>query len=232
MSLLQIENLSAYYGSFQALFGISLAVGEGEVVAIIGANGAGKSTFLKSIAGLMDTKSGAILWDGEPVGHLPAHEMVRRGVILVPEGRRIFPSLSVEENLLIGAYRKRPGPWNLAEIYDLFPVLAERAHAPGTALSGGMQQMLAIGRGLMANPRLLLFDEISLGLAPLVVKDLYRALSNIVARETTALIVEQDIAQAMAVSHTLNCFQEGRISLQGRPDELTREQISAAYFGV
>jgi branched-chain amino acid transport system ATP-binding protein len=232
MSLLHIENLSAYYGPFQALFDISMEVGEGEVVAIIGANGAGKSTFLQSVAGLIASTSAAIRWDGEPVGQLPAHEMVKRGVILVPEGRGIFPSLSVEENLLIGAYRGRAGAWNLREVYRLFPILEERAGDPGTALSGGMQQMLAIGRGLMANPRLLLLDEISLGLAPLVVKELYRALSDIVARDTMILIVEQDVAQAMAVSHTLYCFQEGRISLQGRPTELTKEQIVSAYFGL
>ena len=150
----------------------------------------------------------------------------------MPEGRRIFPSLSVEENLLIGAHRGRPGGWSLARVYELFPVLRERRAMSGIALSGGQQQMLAIGRGLMANPRLLLLDEVSLGLAPAVVQDIYRALLAIVSEGTTTLFVEQDVGRALGVCDRLYCFQEGRISHEGSPRELTRAQIAAAYFGV
>ena len=170
MSLLSVRNLSAFYGSFQALFDVSLEADEGETVAVIGANGAGKTTFLRSVAGVLPVPASAVRFAGDPVGGRPAHELVDRGVVMVPEGRRIFPSLTVEENLLVGAYRGRPGGWTLARVYELFPVLAERRRQPGTNLSGGEQQMLAIGRGLMGNPRLLLVDEISLGLAPVVVQ--------------------------------------------------------------
>src|SRR3954462_8260203 len=165
--LLTVRDLDAFYGDFQALFGVSIEVAAGEAVAVIGANGAGKSTLLKCIAGLMRSRSDAIVFDGSPVGDLPAHLMAARGVALVPEGRGLFPSLSVEENLLIGGQLKRPGPWSLKRIYELFPALTERRFAPSTALSGGQQQMVAVGRALMANPKLLLCDEISLGLAPI-----------------------------------------------------------------
>src|SRR5665647_2042290 len=160
--LLDVRAIDAFYGDFQALFGVSLRVNAGEVVAVIGANGAGKSTLLKTIAGLMHPRGGEITLAGKPIGATPAFDVVKHGIALVPEGRRLFPSLSVEENLLIGAQSKRPGPWNLARIYELFPVLAERRHLPAPSLSGGQQQMAAIGRALMSNPRLLLCDEISL----------------------------------------------------------------------
>ncbi len=161
--LLDVRALDAFYGDFQALFGISLRVPPGEVVAVIGANGAGKSTLLKCIAGVIASRRDAILFDGEPIGNEPAHAVVARGIALVPEGRRLFPSLSVEENLLIGGQLGRPGPWSLPRIYELFPALAERRHATSTSLSGGEQQMVALGRALMSNPKLLLCDEISLG---------------------------------------------------------------------
>ena len=177
-----MREIDAFYGDFQALFGVSLRVAPGEVVAVIGANGAGKSTLLKSIAGLMAPRRGEIVFDGEPTAGAPAFAMVRRGIAMVPEGRRLFPSLSVEENLLIGGQAKRPGPWTLQRIYALFPVLAERRHLPAPALSGGQQQMAAIARALMANPRLLLCDEISLGLAPIIVRDIYARLPEIVER--------------------------------------------------
>jgi branched-chain amino acid transport system ATP-binding protein len=230
--LLDVRAIDAFYGDFQALFGVSLRVNAGEVVAVIGANGAGKSTLLKTIAGLMHPRGGEIVLDGKPIGATPAFDVVKHGIALVPEGRRLFPSLSVEENLLIGAQSKRPGPWNLARIYELFPVLAERRHLPAPSLSGGQQQMAAIGRALMSNPRLLLCDEISLGLAPIVVRDIYARLPSIVGEGLSMIIVEQDIAQALKAAAQVYCLQEGRIALQGPARELTRERISAAYFGV
>jgi branched-chain amino acid transport system ATP-binding protein len=230
--LLDVRAVDAFYGDFQALFGVSLRVNAGEVVAVIGANGAGKSTLLKTIAGLMHPRGGEIVLDGQPIGATPAFDVVKHGIALVPEGRRLFPSLSVEENLLIGAQSRRPGPWNLARIYELFPVLAERRHLPAPSLSGGQQQMAAIGRALMSNPRLLLCDEISLGLAPIVVRDIYARLPSIVGEGLSMIIVEQDIAQALKAAAQVYCLQEGRIALQGPARELTRERISAAYFGV
>jgi branched-chain amino acid transport system ATP-binding protein len=230
--LLDVKAIDAFYGDFQALFGVSLRVKAGEVVAVIGANGAGKSTLLKSIAGLMHSRRGEILFDGEPVGASAAFDVVGRGIALVPEGRRLFPSLTVEENLLIGGQSRRPGPWSLAKIYELFPVLAERRHLSATSLSGGQQQMAAISRALMSNPRLLLCDEISLGLAPIVVRDIYARLPAIVADGLSLIIVEQDIAQALKAAAQVYCLQEGRIALEGPAGELTREKISAAYFGV
>jgi branched-chain amino acid transport system ATP-binding protein len=230
--LLDVRGIDAFYGDFQALFGVTLAVDAGAVVAVIGANGAGKSTLLKCIAGLMHPRAGAIAFDGDDITSTPAFAVVKRGVSLVPEGRRLFPSLSVEENLLIGAQSKRPGPWTLARVYELFPVLAERRHMPATALSGGQQQMTAIGRALMANPRLLLCDEISLGLAPIVVRDIYARLPDIVREGPAVVIVEQDIVQALRAATKVYCLQEGRVALSGEASGLTREAIAAAYFGV
>jgi branched-chain amino acid transport system ATP-binding protein len=231
-ALLEVDALDAFYGDFQALFRVSLAAQEGAVTALIGANGAGKSTLLKSIAGLMPARPDAICFAGEPIGDLPAHALVRRGIALVPEGRRLFPSLTVEENLLIGGQLGRPGPWSLARVYALFPVLAECRRLPSPALSGGQQQMCAIGRALMANPRLLLCDEISLGLAPVVIRDIYARLPAIVADGISVVIVEQDIVQALAAADHVYCLQEGRVALDGAPVTLTREAIAAAYFGV
>ena len=231
-TLLEVRSLDAYYGDFQALFGVSLKVAAGEVVAVIGANGAGKSTLLNSIAGLVHARRDAIVLAGEPVGRVPAYGMAARGVALVPEGRRLFPSLTVEENLLIGGQLGRPGPWNLPRVYDLFPVLAQRRHAPSTSLSGGQQQMVAIGRALMSNPRLLLCDEISLGLAPIVVREIYGRLPSILGEGLSLVIVEQDIVQALAAANHVYCLQEGRVVLSGTAGSLTREAISAAYFGV
>jgi branched-chain amino acid transport system ATP-binding protein len=232
MSLLAVRDLDAFYGDFQALFGVSLEVEAGETVAVIGANGAGKSTFLKAVAGALGVEQAAVQLDGAAVGGRPAHEMVDRGIALVPEGRCIFPSLTVEENLLIGAYRRRAGPWTLRRVWDLFPRLAERRRQPGTNLSGGEQQMLAIGRGLMTNPRLLLADEISLGLAPVMVKHLYDVLATIIAEGMTMVVVEQDVRQVLRIARRVFCFRKGTVSLAGRPDELSRARIAAAYFGV
>ncbi len=232
MSVLETRGLNAFYGDFQALFGVDVAVGAGETVAIIGANGAGKSTFLKAVVGLIAGAGGEVLFEGRPIGGLPAHEIVRAGISLVPEGRRLFPSLSVEENLRMGAYAGRAGAWSLGRVYELFPVLAEKRQAPATSLSGGQQQMAAIGRALMSNPRLLLCDELSLGLAPAVIKDIYARLAEIVAEGATLVIVEQDINQALAASDRFYCFQEGRVSLGGAAKGFDRAAVTAAYFGV
>ncbi|MFS2052498.1 ABC transporter ATP-binding protein [Variovorax sp. Varisp41] len=231
-SLLTTHGLQAFYGDAQALFGIDFALAAGELVAVIGANGAGKSTFLKSLAGLVRAPREAIRFKGESIGGLPPGEIVRRGLALVPEGRRLFPSLSVEENLLMGATARRPGPWNLQRLYGLFPILAEKRRQPGTSLSGGQQQMVALGRALMSNPELLLCDELSLGLAPVVIREIYAAMPGITAEGMAMVIVEQDVTMARQVSRRVYCFQEGRVSLEGLSAELTREQIAQAYFGI
>ena len=215
-----------------ALFGVSLTVEEGEIVALIGANGAGKSTLLDSVAGLLRPTAGDVRFAGESVRTLGPNVRTRRGISLVPEGRRIFPSLSVTENLLVGRYPKRPGPWTVERVFELFPFLAERARSRGWMLSGGEQQALAIGRALMANPRLLLLDEVSLGLAPVAVKRLYEALPSIMADGITLVLVEQDIGQALKVASRIYCLLEGRVSLEGRPQDFTRERIVEAYFGM
>lgn len=231
-ALLRTEALTAFYGDAQALFGIDLEVHPGELVAVIGANGAGKSTFMKSVTGLVKVPRTQVQFDGEAIGGLPAGEIVRRGIALVPEGRRLFPSLSVEENLAMGGYARRPGPWTLERLFALFPILKEKRRLPGTSLSGGQQQMVAIGRALMSNPRVLLCDELSLGLAPIVIREIYASLPALCAEGTAVVIVEQDVGTAQRVSQRVYCLQEGRVSLHGRSDELSREQISQAYFGV
>jgi branched-chain amino acid transport system ATP-binding protein len=232
MPFLETRNLTAFYGDFQALYGIDTSLDKGETIAIIGANGAGKSTFLKAIAGLIHGAPDSVRLEGMPIGARRAADIVKLGIALVPEGRRLFPSLTVEENLLIGCYgRKIAGPWTLDRVYALFPILRERRSTATPALSGGQQQMAAIGRALMSNPRILLCDEISLGLAPIIIADIYAALPQIRAEGTSVVLVEQDIVQAMKVADRVYCFQEGRLSLTGRPRELTREQIHRAYFG-
>lgn len=233
MALLETNGLTAFYGDFQALFGVDIALDEGETVAVIGANGAGKSTLLRSISGLIRNVPGQIRFDGREIGALAAPDVLQLGIAMVPEGRRLFPSLSVEENLLIGRYgRVGNGAWSLDGIYDLFPVLKERRHQPGTALSGGQQQMVAIGRGLMSNPRVLLCDEVSLGLAPVVVRDIYAAFPKIRATGASIVIIEQDIGQALKVADRVYCMMEGRVTLSGTPATLSREDIHAAYFGA
>lgn len=231
-ALLSTHGLQAFYGDAQALFGIDFALSPGEVVAVIGANGAGKSTFLKALAGLVKAPRDAIRFKGQGIGALPPGEIVRRGLALVPEGRRLFPSLSVEENLLMGATARRPGAWNLRRVYQLFPVLQDKRRVPATSLSGGQQQMAAIGRALMSNPELLLCDELSLGLAPIVIQEIYRALPQVTAEGMAAVIVEQDVQTAQRVSQRLYCFQEGRVSLTAESARVTRDQVAHAYFGV
>jgi branched-chain amino acid transport system ATP-binding protein len=230
--ILSVEDLEAWYGDAKVLHGLSFTVKRGKVLALIGSNGAGKTTLLKSICGLLTKKTGAIGFKGQTIHTRVANDIVARGIALVPEGRRLFPSLSVEENLVLGGNVKRKGPWNLAAIYSLFPILKEKRGAPSTSLSGGQQQMVAIGRGLMSNPDLILLDELSLGLAPIVIKDIYDMLPKIVGNGMTAILVEQDVTRALASANQFLCMQEGRISLEGAPKAFTKDQISAAYFGM
>ena len=230
--VLSLSNLDAHYGDFQALYGLNLDVAAGEVVAVIGANGAGKTTLMRSISGLLRNRADAVSYRGQAIGALRADQVAELGIALVPEGRQLFPSLSVEENLLIGGKVGRSGAWDLAKVYELFPILEERKAQASTSLSGGQQQMVAIGRALMANPDLVLFDEISLGLAPVVIRQIYDALPGIVGQGMTAMIVEQDITKALSVSSRVFCLMEGRIALEGRTEDVTHDQITAAYFGV
>lgn len=232
MSVLEVSTFDAGYGDFQALFGLDLHVDEGETVSIIGANGAGKSTLLKSIAGLVEPMRGDLRYDGESLAGRSPNDRVAAGISLVPEGRRVFPSLTVEENLLVGAHLKRPGSWNMQSVLEALPLLANLLNRPAGRLSGGEQQTLAIGRSLMSNPRLILLDEVSLGLAPVVVRQVYAAIPAIKASGTTVLLVEQDVNQALSVADRVYCLLEGRISLSGRPAELAKEQITDAYFGL
>jgi branched-chain amino acid transport system ATP-binding protein len=232
MALLQISAVDAYYGQFQALFATSLTIDEGQTVAVIGANGAGKSTLLKAVSGLVAVGAGDIVFDGRSLLKVPAHRRVGLGVALVPEGRRIFPGLSVAENLEVGKFTGRPGEWDVVRVLATFPLLERLLDRSAAQLSGGEQQALAIGRALMSNPRLLLLDEVSLGLAPVVIRQLYDALPTIQAAGTTVLLVEQDTTQALAASDQVYCLLEGRVSLEGRPTDLSRADITAAYFGM
>lgn len=231
-ALLEIDDIDVSYGDFQALHGVSATVEEGEILAVIGANGAGKSTLLTTVAGLNRPTRGEIRFAGERLDRVAPHRRVAAGVALTPEGRRIFPSLSVEENLLVGAFAKRPGPWDLAGVYELFPLVSERRARTGGHLSGGEQQATAIGRALMSNPRLLLLDEVSLGLAPVVVREIYAAIPQITARGTTVLLVEQDLTQALGVADRVQCLLEGRTVLEGAVADVTRQQVTGAYFGL
>lgn len=230
--LLKVENLEAFYGDAKVLHGLSFDLKRGEVLSLIGSNGAGKSTLLKCICGLLPKKTGTVHFNGEAIQTLVANDIVAKGIALVPEGRRLFPSLSVEENLILGGQVRRKGPWNLEAIYGLFPILKEKRNAPSMSLSGGQQQMVAIGRGLMSNPDLILLDELSLGLAPIVIKDIYAMLPRIVSNGLTAILVEQDVTRALESADHFLCVQEGHISLAGKSDAYTRDEISAAYFGM
>ncbi|MER2266140.1 ABC transporter ATP-binding protein [Methylobacterium oxalidis] len=231
--LLEADRLDVFYGDFQALFEVDLALREGEVVSVVGANGAGKSSLCLAFAGLARSgRPDAIRFEGKPIGGRPAFEIARRGIALVPEGRRLFPSLNVEENLLIGGQGRgdRRG-WSLDAVYALFPILRERRFQDSTSLSGGQQQMVAIGRALMSNPRVLLCDEISLGLSPAAVRELYVALREIHRRGTAVLLVEQDITAALDAADRVYCLRQGRVTLEGRPGDLSRSAIHVAYFG-
>lgn len=229
--LLEVQALEVFHGDLQAVHGVSLTLGAGQALALIGANGAGKSTLLRAVTGLTPARRGRVLFDGQDLTALPAERIAALGIAMVPEGRRLFPSLTVEENLRMGELARRPGRWTLPEVYALFPVLHEMRTRPATLLSGGQQQMVAIGRALMANPRLLLCDELSLGLAPLVVQEIYGAFSRIRGEGLAIVLVEQDVARACAVTDHVVCLLEGRVTLAGDPQALSRERIAAAYFG-
>jgi len=229
---LAVESVDAGYGDFQALFGVSLEVDEGQTVAIIGANGAGKSTLLRAVMGQVRIGRGMIRYRGEDLGPLATHSRVARGLALVPEGRRLFPSLSVSENLKIGAHVGRSGQWTIERVVELFPLLARLLSRPADVLSGGEKQAVAIGRALMSNPDVLLLDEVSLGLAPIVVRDLYAAIPGIKAAGTTVVIVEQDVSLALEIADHVYCMLEGRVSLSGTPDALSHAAVTDAYFGV
>jgi branched-chain amino acid transport system ATP-binding protein len=231
-ALLSVRGLTVHHGQLRAVADVDLDADPGETVAVIGANGAGKSTLLSALAGELKPSTGTIMLDGRDITRLPVHRRVAAGICLVPEGRRLFPSLTVEENLLTGAYRKRAGPWSVGRVMDLFPWMRERRGQSAARLSGGEQQAVAIGRALIGNPRLLLLDEASLGLAPAVVQRIYELLPRILAEGTGILLVEQDVRQALRVADRVHCLLEGRVALSGRPSELTAEQIESAYFGL
>jgi branched-chain amino acid transport system ATP-binding protein len=230
MTLLRVEGLDCRYGLLQAVRGVSFEVAKGETVALIGANGAGKSTLLRAVAGAHRPHAGRVVFDGGDVTSMPAHRRVSLGITLVPEGRRLFPSLTVEENLRVSASRK--GRWNVRSVLEVFPMLQPRRRMMAANLSGGEQQAVAIGRALMSNPRLLLLDEVSLGLAPVVVDAVYRSLADILGEGTTVVLVEQDLARALKVAHRVICMLEGRIVLEGEAASLDRDRVVGAYFGL
>ena len=232
MSLLELKDVTGHYGDLQALFGISLSVEKGAVHSVIGSNGAGKSTLLNIIAGRMKPTSGSVIFNGKDISAVSGYQRVQGGISLVPEGRRIFASLTVEENVKVGAYSKRSGYWNVNTVRELYPLIADRWTRLGFHCSGGELQMLAIARALMANPELLLIDEASLGLAPVVVAQVYASLEHITAQGTSVLLVEQDVSQALRASTTASVLLEGRSVLSGKSSELNREEIKNAYFGI
>jgi branched-chain amino acid transport system ATP-binding protein len=231
MTLLEVTDLVVRHGQLTAVDGVRLSVDAGAAVAVVGANGAGKSTLLRTISGLHRPADGRIHFDGQDVTAVSTHERVRRGLVMVPEGRRLFPSMTVEENLLVGASVRRTGDWTLDRVYELFPWMTERRAQPTGLLSGGEQQGVAIGRALMTNPRVLLLDEISLGLAPVAVQRIYGQLPDLLAAGMTVLIVEQDVQQALRYASHVVCLLEGRMTLEGPPSTFTPKQVEAAYFG-
>ncbi|MEA2229106.1 MAG: branched-chain amino acid transport system ATP-binding protein [Solirubrobacteraceae bacterium] len=232
MTLLKLEGVDVRHGLLHAVRELTLEVAEGETLALVGANGAGKSTLLRAIAGSYPLSGGRIVFDGEDLTGVRAHRRVPMGISLVPEGRRLFPTLTVEENLLVARRNGRPGPWDVDAVIDAFPMLRDRRRHRAGNLSGGEQQATAIGRALVTNPRLLLLDEVSLGLAPVAVEDVYRSLRRVIESGTTIVLVEQDLARAMATATRLVCMLEGRLVLAGAAGELTREQVTEAYFGL
>lgn len=231
MSLLALHDVDVHHGHLQAVHQFSLEVDAGEKVAVIGANGAGKTTLMRAVAGVLTLSNGRIEFDGEDITRLPAHRRVQLGIALVPEGRRLFKSLSLEENLLTGAYTRRSGPWGLDALYELFPWMQDRRRQPVIRLSGGEQQAVAIGRTLLTNPRLILIDELSLGLAPSIVKRIYAIVPRIVENGSAVLFVEQDVSQALKVADFALCLLEGKTMLAGRTAELSMSEVESAYFG-
>ncbi len=237
MALLELQDVHSYYGNIHALKGVSIAVNQGEIVTLIGSNGAGKSTTLRTISGLLTPRRGQVLLDGKRIDTLPAHEIVKLGVSQAPEGRRIFPRLTVLENLEMGAYTRpsRDGEFqaDLERVFELFPRLKERVWQKGGTLSGGEQQMLAIGRALMSRPRVLLLDEPSLGLAPMLVEQIFSIVQDINQQGTTILLVEQNALKALEIAHTGYVLQTGEIVLQDTAENLRRnEMVQKAYLGM
>jgi len=231
-ALLEVRDLTVHHGQLQALEHISLRVFPGEVYAMIGANGAGKSTLLRTISGLHTPTEGSVLLDGKDVTKVRPDKRAILGIGMVPEGRRLFGSLSVEENLQVGATYARKGPWNIERVYELFGWMKDRRSQKTSQLSGGEQQSVAIGRALVANPRVLLLDELSLGLAPVIVQRIYAMLPQILDTGLTVLLVEQDVSQALRVASHIHCLLEGRTTLEGRPSDVDARQVEAAYFGL
>jgi branched-chain amino acid transport system ATP-binding protein len=231
-ALLEVEALDVRHGLLQAVRQVSFDVAQGETLALVGANGAGKSTLLRAIAGAHRPAGGRVVFDGKDITKMPAHRRARAGIALVPEGRRLFPNLTVDENLLVARASGRDGQWSVEEVLEVFPLLEPLRRKRAASLSGGEQQATAIGRALMTNPRLLLLDEVSLGLAPIVVEGVYRSLRTLIESGTTIVLVEQDLARAMGVADRVACMLEGRIVLEGARGELTREQVTDAYFGL
>jgi branched-chain amino acid transport system ATP-binding protein len=232
MPILSVERLEARHGLLQAVRGVSFTIDEGETVALVGANGAGKTTLLRAIAGAHRASGGRVVFDGADITGLPAHARVKLGIAMVPEGRRLFAGMTLEENLVVAEHRGRPGPWSLEAVLGMFPFLRPKLKARAGDLSGGQQQATAIGRALMTNPRLLLLDEVSLGLAPVAVEQLYESLAALLRGGATILLVEQDLARALAVARRVLCMLEGRLVYQGLAAETTREQVMSAYFGL
>lgn len=237
MPLLELKSVASYYGSVQALKGVSLRVEQGEVVTLLGANGAGKSTTLRTISGLLRPASGEIWFEGQPIHEMAPEKIVRLGISHVPEGRRIFPGLTVRENIMLGTSSrgrlpKKQMDAEVAQMFDIFPVIKPFEDALGWTLSGGQQQMLAVARGLMAKPKLLLLDEPSLGLAPVIVQQLFATIRVIHARGTTILLVEQNANMALSVAHRGYVLETGEMKVEGSPKELLgNEEVRAAYLG-
>ncbi len=232
MSLLEVRAIDAQYGLLKAVRGVSMTVDEGETRALVGANGAGKTTLLRTIAGAHRPAAGSIVFDGVDITTVPAYRRVSLGIALVPEGRRLFPGLSVEENLSIAGGKRRGGEWTVERVLEVFPMLRERRKQRAATLSGGEQQATAIGRALMCNPRLILLDEVSLGLSPIAVTAVYNSLKTLITGGTTVVLVEQDLGRALSIASRVTCMLHGAVVLEGPAAELTRVQITAAYFGT
>ena len=232
MSLLSVENLVVRHGLLQAVRGVSFSVERGQTLALVGANGAGKTTLLRAIAGAHPASAGRVLFDGADLSGVPSHRRVGKGIALVPEGRKLFVQMTVEENLLLGKTAGRPGDWSVDRVLDIFPNLKARRHARTGPLSGGEQQATAIGRALMSNPELLLLDEVSLGLSPLIVDRVYASLQGLISSGTTIILVEQDLNRALSVSDKVICMLEGRIALEGPSKSVSRDEVTKAYFGL
>jgi branched-chain amino acid transport system ATP-binding protein len=236
MKVLEVKNISVYYGDIQALWDVGFSVEEGQLVTILGTNGAGKTTTMKTIAGLLQPKSGKIRFNGDQISGLAAHEVADTGISLVPEGRQLFPQLNVEDNLRMGSYLKRTKEnreKNLKYVYELFPVLAERKNQEAQTLSGGEQQMLAIGRALMQDPKMIMFDEPSLGLSPLLVQEVFKIIRELSRQGRTILLVEQNVHQALKIADYSYVLENGRVVHQGTGAELAQDpKVQEAYLGI